>query len=124
MFRELDLSWAGKSVRLKPTMDLLRFLEQRDLGPHYIANLIASRKVAPATLADFIASVLQYAGLEATAQEVFEDAHTQEGGFNSMRINAVTFAAAMLPSTLPTVDDAEKKPKAPARRRTPAKAAR
>lgn len=111
MFRELEIEWGGESKRLKPTMDLLRYLEQRDLGPHYIANLIAQRKAAPATMASFVSAVLQYAGIKASADDVYLDAHQQDGGFQKLTAQVMIFATAMLPDTAPKVDAPAKKPR-------------
>lgn len=112
MFRELDLNWNGDEKRIKPTMDLLRYLEQRDVGPHLIANLIASRKVAPGTLSTFVAAVLQYAGYKVNDEQVYEHAST-EAGFEHLMSTAVTFAVAMIPQTAIKVEKPAKKPQAP-----------
>lgn len=122
MFRELDLNWRGESKRLKPTMDLLRYLENRGIGPHAIAAMRAKGAIAPATFADFVATVLQYAGFAVTPDDVYADAHTDVKGLQQLRETADTFMIAMLPASPPRLDaDPKKKPVKPSRKATPAR---
>lgn len=115
MFRELDINWNGEQKLLKPTMDLLRYLEQRDVGPHFIANLIAEKKVRPVTLATFVAAVMQYAGFKVSDEDLYVEA-SQPDGFQKLYATAVNFVYAMLPQTAVKADTAPaKKPKAPRR---------
>ena len=110
MFRELELNWKGKPARLKPTMDLLRFLEQRGLGPHMIAAMRANGNVAVATYAEFVAAVLQFAGFAVKAEDVFVDAHQDVTGLRHLQQTVDSFIGAMLPDALPKVDAPTKKP--------------
>lgn len=97
MFKDLELEWNGKSKTLKPTMDLLRYLENRNLGPHQMAYMRSQNNVAPTIYADFVASVLAYAGYDLQVEDVFEVAHSDVQGLNRLRQTVDTFIVAMLP---------------------------
>lgn len=119
MFREIDINWNGQQKLIKPTMDLLRYLEQRDVGPHFVANLIGQKKVSPAIVATFVAAVMQYAGFEISDEDVLLEASSVDG-FKRLYSTAVDFARAMLPQAAVKTDTAPaKKPTAPRRRAAP-----
>jgi hypothetical protein len=118
MFRELELTWQGESKRLKPTMDLLRYLENRNVGPHRIASLLGSNAAPVATYADFVASVLAYAGYKVTDQDVYDDAHADVNNIRKLRDTVVLFVSCMMPDSVVKTDTAPVKK--PTRRATKA----
>ena len=97
MFKDLELSWKGEEKRLKPSMDLLRYLENRNLGPHQMAYLRSKGTVAPAIYADFVASVLAFAGYKVQVEDVYTEAHTDVKGLGKLQSTVDMFIYAMLP---------------------------
>ena len=119
MFKDLELEWKGQAKTLKPTMDLLRYLENRNLGPHQMAYMRSQNNVAPTIYADFVASVLAYAGYSVQVDDVFEVAHSDVQGLNKLRQTVDTFIIAMLPEFKTTEKaPAKKKRGRPARTST------
>lgn len=98
MFQDLELTWNGESKTLKPTMDLLRYLENRNVGPHLMAYNRSKGMVAPAIYSDFVASVLAYAGFSVSIDDVFEEAHSDEQALLKLQQTVDAFISAMMPT--------------------------
>lgn len=119
MFRELDLNYKGVQKRVKPTMDLLRFLENRNVGPHSIVVLRKQGQPHAVRFIDFVVSVLQFAGFQVTSDEMYESVHADPTGLIVLTQTVDMFLDAMLPTgNAPKAATATKKPMAPRRRTT------
>lgn len=117
MFRELDLNYKGVQKRIKPTMDLLRFLENRNVGPHSIVVLRKQGALHAVRFIDFVVSVLQFAGYQVSSDEMFESVHEDPAkGLPALTQTVDMFLDAMLPTgNAPKVAAGTKKPRAPRR---------
>lgn len=71
MFREIEITYAGKSYRIKPTMDLIRRLELAGLSPFEMAARVYRRDQCYGIYATFVAEVLRYAGADVTDDQMY-----------------------------------------------------
>jgi hypothetical protein len=119
MFRELDLNYKGVQKRVKPTMDMLRFLEQRNVGPHSIVALRVGGQMHAVRYIDFVVSVLQFAGYQVSSDEMYESVHEDPKGLVTLTHTVDIFLSCMLPTgNAPKVATPAKKPRAPRRKTT------
>jgi hypothetical protein len=99
IWNDIVIEWEGEHYTVRPTLKLINALEQgegRSLSQMFIR---LSRGDLPSSVAcEVIARVLQYAGAEVTAEEVF---HNTGGGINSV---AVTTVMQILAALMPPVD--------------------
>jgi len=119
MFRELDLNYQGVQKRVKPTMDLLRFLENRNVGPHSIVALRVVGQMHAVRYIDFVVAVLQFAGFTVSSEEMYASVHSDPKGLLVLTHTVDAFLSCMLPtSNAPKVATGTKKPRAPRRTTT------
>jgi hypothetical protein len=104
VFRELELTWAGETYRVKPTMGLLNKIEQ-DISLSSVAYRIANGNPPLSQLATIIAAFLQQGGAKVSAEEVYAEIMNGEAG--TIR----ELAEAVLLATFPQQGKLEARPK-------------
>ena len=103
MFRELEISYLGKTYRVKPTMDLIRRLELAQLSPFEMAGRLHRREQVFATYAAFVAEVLRYAGADVTDDQIYATL-TSSDNMMGLVAQVQTMVAAILPPSPVPVD--------------------
>lgn len=114
IWSDITLEWDGEEYTVRPTMELINILEQgegRSLSKMFIR---LNQKDLPSSVAcDLIAKVLQYAGADVSAEDVFVKTG---GGVDKTAIVMVMqiLAALMPPVDIPGADKQPKKKTPPA----------
>lgn len=96
MFRELELTWDGKTKRVKPTLDMLRYLEDKKLGPYDMAVRLSRNTPDIATFACFVGAVLRYAGFDVNDDDVMGKQSTP-GEAAQLRLIVMNIVHSMIP---------------------------
>jgi hypothetical protein len=101
MFRELEITYQGKTHRVKPTMDLIRRLELAQLSPFEMAGHVHRRDQCFAIYASFVAEILRYAGADVTDDQIYATLTSSDNMLELVALVQTLVAAILPPSPVP-----------------------
>lgn len=96
IWRDIQIEWAGEQYTIRPTLDLINYLE-RDEGCS-LSNLVIrmfNKDLPSAAACKVIAKTLTFAGCRTSAEEVFEQTNGGIGG------DLVSMASVILLACMP-----------------------
>ena len=105
MFKDIEITLGGKLHRVRPSMDLIRRLEVAGCGPFTMASMLHKAQPAFATYAAFVAILLQQAGEDVTADQLYADL-TDHGRMQELYGICSACVSALIPSR-PSASTAE-----------------
>ena len=74
IWNEIEIQWLGESYKIRPSIEFINHLEQRK--GHTLPNLVlqlTNGNLGAATCSLIIADALNYAGVEVSADDVFQE---------------------------------------------------
>lgn len=100
IWRDIQIQWAGEQYTIRPTLDLINYLE-RDDGCSLAKMVVrlARQDLPSAAACSVVAKTLTYAGCHVTAEQVFEATNGGIGGELVGMASAILLACMPQPKT-------------------------
>lgn len=95
IWNEIELQWQGETYTVRPSLEFLNYIEQRDgMSLSKLLVRLINNDLPSGTACQLIAQTLKYAGCDVTAEQVF----AETGGIGE---SAVKMAGEIITACLP-----------------------